>query len=164
MRPTRRARAEPNANADLALLRQKIGQVNAVQNIVDLLLEQHPHRPNAAVVGGRASLFFDWMTHTVEIKGLQLGSVDDIPDRDFRRRLGQNVSASCAARAGDHAGTPQPQKDLLYVIGREALLPGNFAPVDWPELAALGKVQRAYHAVLGPSGYPHVFTLGIRAG
>jgi len=77
----------------------------------------------------------------MEVERLQLGGVYHVPDGDFRRRLGQNVPASCSASAGDHASSPKPQKDLLDVVGRKTLLPGNFAPVDRPSSLRLARLS-----------------------
>ena len=40
----------------------------------------------------------------------------------------------------------------------------DLPPVHRSEISALGKVERANHAVLRPCGYPHAFRIGFRVG
>src|SRR5215210_2615132 len=104
------------------------------------------------------------MTDAVQVEGLELGGVDNVANRYLCRGLRENVSATSPARAGNDAGPPQPEQNLLDVVGRKPLLPGDLAAVDRTQVAALGQVERAYHAVLGPSRYSHDFRIGIRCG
>src|SRR5438270_993176 len=101
------------------------------------------------------------MTHAVEVERLQLGRVNDVPDRYLGGRPSKDVAAASTTRAGDDSCAPQAQQDLLDVVGRQSFLPRNLASVDRPQLCSLGEVERADDAVLCPSGYPHIVTIRV---
>src|SRR5947209_1164962 len=99
------------------------------------------------------------MTHAVEVERLQLGRVNDVPDRYLGGRPSEDVAAASTTRAGDDSCAPQAQQDLLDVVGRQSFLPRNLASVDRPQLSSLGEVQRADDAVLCPRSNPHVLRI-----
>jgi len=51
---------------------QQIREANTLENVVDLGLQQNPHRTDAAVVRCGAPIFFDRVTQAMEIERLQL--------------------------------------------------------------------------------------------
>src|SRR5438876_11263076 len=102
------------------------------------------------------------MAHAVEIERLELRCVDYISDRNLGRRPCKDVPAAGASGARDDTGAPEPEKYLLDVIGRQALLTRDLPPVHGPEFGPLGEVERANHAVFSPGRYPHAFRIGIK--
>jgi len=62
----------PRALAHDWLFVQQIRKANALENVVDLGLQQNPHRTDAAVVRCSAAIFFHGMTEAMEIESLQL--------------------------------------------------------------------------------------------
>jgi hypothetical protein len=51
---------------------QQVGKTDALEDVVDSCLEQHPHWPDTAIVRRRATILFHRMTQAVEIERLQL--------------------------------------------------------------------------------------------
>src|SRR5439155_17709807 len=144
------------------LVVKQVGQAHALQNVVDSLLQHHPHRPDAATIRRVAPFFLDRMAYAVKIERLELRCVDYISDRTLGRRSGQDISATRAAGAGDDAGASKSQKNLLDVVRRKPFLACDLPPVHRAKIGPLGEVERANHAVLGPGRYTHAFTIGIR--
>ena len=114
--------------------------MHAAQNVVDLLLEQHPHRPNAAVLRRGAAFLADRVRYAVEIERRGFGRRNHVADRDVVRVFGQCVSAVRTARAPNETGAPQAKENVLDVIRRQLLTLGDFAPSDRSVGDATGKV------------------------
>jgi len=79
---------------------------------------------------GRLKLIFHRMTHAVEVERLQLGRVNDVPDRYLGGGPSKDVAAASTTRAGDDSCAPQAQQDLLDVVVGEALVLGQFTGGD----------------------------------
>src|SRR5688500_13060006 len=147
---------QSNALANLTFLVEQVGEPHTVEHRVDLLLQQHPHGPDAAGLRRRAALLLYGVRHAVEVERLQLGRGDDVAHRDLPRLLRERVAAMGAPRALHDVGAPQAQEDLLDVIDRQLLPRRDFAAGDRPLAIAAGQVQRADHAVLGERRDSHV--------
>ena len=73
------------------------------------------------VESGATSLGVHRVGVAVDLEGLMLGRGHDVPHRDGGGLLGQEVAALGAPHALHQAGPPEPQQDLLDVIGRKPL-------------------------------------------
>ncbi len=138
--------------------------MNALQYVIDLSLEQHPHGTNAAFVGCRATFFVHGVSLAVQIEGGELRRVDHISYRDSAGVARELIATLRSTRASDDPGTPHSQKDLLDVVRRETLGCSNIAPCHRPLVTAPRQVQRADQAILCPRRNSHVFTIDTAAG
>src|SRR5687767_13305213 len=101
------------------------------------------------------------MAYAVEVECLQLRGVNHVANRDFGRRLGEDIASAGPAGARDYTRPPQPEQDLLDVITRQALDTRDFTAVDGPDLRSLRQMERANHSILGPGRYSHGFRIDI---
>src|SRR6185312_16265856 len=120
----------------------QIGEVHAIEDRIDLLLEQHPHGPDAARVRGGAPLVVDRVRDAVQIECSELRGRDHIADGDLVGRARERIAAVCTARALDDVGPAQPQQDLLDVIDRKPLAGGYVTTGDRTVVRPLCQVQR----------------------
>src|SRR5947209_2115763 len=100
----------------VTLLMKQVGEADSFQNVVDLLLQQLPHRPNAASLRRRAPLFLDRMRNTVEVESRHLGRSDHGANRDVGGFPGESVAPMSTARASHDLRASKTQEDLLDVV------------------------------------------------
>jgi hypothetical protein len=146
---------QPNPLTHDGLIVEKISKRNSVEHIVDLLLEQHPDRANAAQVRRRAAITLDGMADAVEIERLELGSLNHFPDRRLRRRLCERVPTASSTRALDHARAAKTEQDLLYVVSGKFFPLGNVTAIYGALARAPREMKRADDAILSPCRYAH---------
>jgi len=150
---------QPDQSANLSFLEQQVGQANALEHIVNLLLQHLPHRANAARQRSRAPLFTHGMRNAIEVERGYFGSRDDGPDRNLLRLARERIATVRAPRTADDVGTTKSQQDLFDVVDGQPLVRGNLAASDWPFRDASREMERADDAVLGQRGDTHSWRL-----
>src|SRR5689334_7611583 len=148
----------------LALLMQEIREPNALEYIVDLLLQQLPDRANAARMGCRATLLFDGVRDAVQIEGRRLRGSDHGADRSRLGTASELIAATRAASAAHDFRPPKSQQNLFDVIDGKPLPRSDLAASDRPFRGSSREVERADHAVLGQGGNAHSLTLRPASG
>ena len=98
-----------NSLADNGLIMQQIRQRHSIEYVVDLLLQEHPHRSNAAQVRSGAAIRLDWMGDAVKIESLQLRRLNYFTNGRFSRRPGERIPATSSASARDHSSPTKSQ-------------------------------------------------------
>jgi len=142
-----------------ALVHEQVAEVYAFEHIVDLALQHHPHRPDAAALRLGAPLLSDGVRDTVQVERGELGRGNDLANRDLMGAARQRIAAASATRAAHETGPAEPKKNLLDVVGRKALASGDLAPGDGTFPCAPREMQRADQSVLGPRSNAHVVKL-----
>src|SRR5919107_5265280 len=104
-----------------ALVDEQVSEVYALEHVVDLLLQEHPHRADAAALRLSASLLAHRMGDTVKVERAELGRGDDLAYRNLDGRPCEHVTTARAAGAVHQAGAPQSQENLLDVVRRQPL-------------------------------------------
>ena len=124
-----------------------------------------PDRPDAAGGARATSVGVHRVGLAVDFEGLVLGGGHDVPDRDGRRLLGEEVAALGAAHAFDQSRAAKAQQDLLDVISGQPLDVGQLPRRDRADArpAPAGEMDRDDQAVFGPGSDPHEGEYGRRA-
>jgi hypothetical protein len=159
VRPSEREDGKPHSLPHCALVDEQVAEVNALEHVVDLLLQHDPHRANAATLGLGTPLRAHRVRHAVEVERAELGRRDDLANGDLDRWARQRVTAAGAAGAVDQTGAPQAQQDLLDVIRREPLSGRDLASSDRPLARPLREVEGADQSVFGPRCDAHAGNL-----
>src|SRR5688500_4743977 len=96
---------KPHALAHRTLVDEQVGEVHAVEYVIDLPLQHHPHRPDAAALRLRAPLLTDGVRHAVQVERAELGGGDHLAHRDVLGRAGERIPTPRTARAVHEAVT-----------------------------------------------------------
>ena len=134
---------------------RQVGEGDAVEHAVDALLEQPPHRPDAARGLRATSPGVDRMEIAVDFEGDALGGLHHVLHGDGLRLARQEVPAPGSAHGLDQAGAPQAEEDLLNVVVRQPFLSRDFACRRRAAAGSAGEMHGNDQAVFGPRREAH---------
>jgi hypothetical protein len=134
---------------------EKVGEMNTLEHVVDLALQQHPDRPNAAALRCRAALFLDRVCYAMQIEGRQLRRGDHVTNGDLVGRACKHVAAVRATDTLHDVGATKAQENLLDVVGRQPLLGRQVASRNRSLGGPTGQVDRTDESIFRPRRNAH---------
>src|SRR5688572_14726601 len=129
--------------------------MHAVEYVVDLPLQHHPHRPDAAALGLRTALFADRVRHAMQIERAELRGRDHFTYGDVLGCASQRITAARPAGTVYQAGATQSEQDLLDVVGRQSLAGGDLPAGDRALARPPCEMKGTDQPVLGPRRDAH---------
>ena len=148
-----------NSLTHRALIDEQVAEVHAIEHVIDLSLEQHPHGPDAAALRLGAALFAYRVCDAMQVERAELRRRNHFAHGDLVRRLREHVAAARTTRAVHETSAPEAKENLLDVVRRQPLTRRDLAPRDWPFAGSLCQVEGADESILGPRRDAHALKL-----